>query len=103
MTIYFNDGSSEVILDDWLVCFQRIVYEKLGWDAGKMFDGIIENLTEEPDGEDWEKIADGYHIMLIDTLEKVNWILNYAKGSYMTKKTLIAKLQNCKDELYKNI
>lgn len=103
MTIYFNDGSSEVILDDWLVCFRRIIYEKLGWDAGKMFDAIIEDLTEESDGEDWEKIADGYHTMLLDTLEKVNWILNYAKGSYMTKKTLIAKLQNCKDELYHNL
>ena len=102
-TIYLNDGSTEVILDDRLFTFKRIVYEKLGYEAEKMFDGIIEDLTEEPDGEDWEKIADGYHIMLLDTLEKVNWILNYAKGSYMTKKTLIAKLQNCKDELYKNI
>lgn len=102
-TIYFNDGSTEVVLDDLLVTFKRIVYEKLGHEAEKMFDAIIEDLTKEPDGEDWEKIADGLHTMLIDTLEEINGILNYAKGSYMTKKTLIAKLQNCKDNLYKNI
>ena len=103
MTIYFNDGSSEVIHDDRLVCFQRIVYERLGWDAGKMFDWIIEDLTKEPDGEDWEKIADGLHTMLLDTLEEINDILNYAKSSGMKKDKLISKLQNCKDELYKNI
>lgn len=103
MTIYFNDGSSEVIHDDRLVCFQRIVYERLGWDAGKMFDCIIEDLTKEPDGEDWEKIADGLHTMLLDTLEEINGILNYAKSSGMKKDKLITKLQNCKDELYKNI
>lgn len=103
MIIYFNDGSFEVILDDRLSCFRRIVYERLGWDAGNIFDGIIKDLTKEPDGEDWEKIADGYHTMLLDTLEEINGILNYAKSSGMKKDKLISKLQNCKDELYYNL
>lgn len=102
-TIYLNDGSTEVILDDWLFTFKRIVYEKLGYEAEKMFDAIIEDLTEEPDGEDWERIADGLHTMLLDTLEEINGILNYAKSSGMKKDKLINKLQNCKDNLYKNI
>lgn len=102
-TICLNDGSTEVVLEDEQTFCKRLIYERLGWDAGKMFDGIIEDLTEEPDGEDWEKIADGYRTMLLDTLEKINWILNYVKGSYMAKKTLIARLQNCKDELYHNL
>lgn len=102
-TIYLNDGSSEVILEDEQTFFKRLIYEKIGWDAEKMFDGIIEDLTEEPDGEDWERIADGLHTMLLNTLEEINGILNYAKSSGMKKDKLISKLQNCKDNLYKNI
>lgn len=102
-TIYLNDGSTEVVLNDRLVTFKRIVYEKLGYEAEKTFDAIIEDLTEEPDGEDWEKIADGLHTMLLDTLEEINSILNYAKSSGMKKDKLISKLQNCKDELYHNL
>lgn len=102
-TIYLNDGSTEVILEDEQTFFKRLIYEKLGCEAEKMFDGIIEDLTEEPDGEDWEKIADGYYAMLFDTLEEINGILNYAKSSGMKKDKLISKLQNCKDELYHNL
>lgn len=101
--IYLNDGSTEAVLDNQLFVFKRIVYERLGWDAEKMFDAIIEDFTKEPDGEDWERIADGLHIMLIHTLEEINGILNYAKSSGMKKDKLISKLQNCKDNLYKNI
>lgn len=74
-TIYLNDGSTEVILDDSLLCFKRIVYEKLGRDAENMFDGIIEDLTEEPDGEDWERIADGYRNRLIEVMNELQEIV----------------------------
>ena len=100
-TVYLNDGSCEVVLEDEQTFLKRLIHEKLGKDVAEMFDSIL--VEPAYGGDNYEEIADGYHAMLLDTLEEINDILKYAKGSYTKKETLVNKLQNCKDRLYHNL
>lgn len=73
-TLYLNNGSTEYIFageteQDKL---QKIIREHLGRDCEELYEEIIEELKNpELDGDDWEKIADGYHNLLVDTLNSL--------------------------------
>lgn len=76
-TLYFNDGSHEVIFGDELEAMRRIIYEKLGSDAEAMFNDIVSTFKGEyGDGDDYERIADGYRNMLVDVMNDLHEALS---------------------------
>ncbi len=46
---------------------QKIIYERLGRDCEELFTEIISEL-KGMDGEDYERIADGYRGMAVDAM-----------------------------------
>ncbi len=69
-TLYLNNGTTEYVFagepeQDKL---QKIIREHLGRDCEELYEEIIH---PELDGDDWEKIADGYHNLLVDTLNSL--------------------------------
>lgn len=69
LTLYLNDGSTEYIFagmteEDVL---KKIIYERLGRDCEELFTEIISEL-KGMDGEDYERIADGYRGMAVDAM-----------------------------------
>lgn len=68
-TLYLENGSTEYIFAGETEAdkLQKIIRENLGRDCEELFEEIIaEYKTADPD--EYEKIADGYHGMLIDTM-----------------------------------
>ena len=68
-TLYLENGSTEYIFarETEADKLQKIIRENLGRDCEELFEEIIaEYKTADPD--EYEKIADGYHGMLMDTM-----------------------------------
>lgn len=61
-TLYLPDGSTEYVFCNPEEVLQKIIYERLGRDCEELFTEIISEL-KGMDGEDYEKIADGYRGM----------------------------------------
>lgn len=68
-TLYLENGSTEYIFAGETEAdkLQKIIRENLGRDCEELFEEIIaEYKTANPD--EYKKIADGYHGMLMDTM-----------------------------------
>ena len=71
-TLYLNDGSTEYVLSDETEVLKRIIGEHLGRGCEELFQEIMDECWEHKyASEDWEKIADGYFNMLMDTLNSL--------------------------------
>lgn len=58
---------------------EEIIKDNLGHDMSSVFHELIWNLKSvEPEGDDYERIADGYRQMLVDTMNELQEIV-YAK------------------------
>lgn len=71
-TLYLNNGSTEYIFageteQDKL---QEIIREHLGRDCEELYEEVIDEL-KDTDPDEYEKIADGYHNLLVDTLNSL--------------------------------
>lgn len=97
-TVWFPDGTYEVVFNP-VDTLRRILNERLGRDATELFDSIVEELedkTHDEMGDDYEKIADGYHSMLLDTMDELSAALEKPK---LDRKTI----QHIYDNLYSNL
>ena len=71
-TLYLENGSTEYIFageteQDKL---QKIIREHLGRDCEELYEEVIAEL-KDTDPEDYERVADGYHGMLMDTMNSL--------------------------------
>lgn len=68
-TLYLENGSTEYIFAGETEAdkLQQIIRENLGRDCEELFNEIISEL-KDMDGEDYERIADGYRDMAVDAM-----------------------------------
>lgn len=114
-TIWFSDGSHEVILhpDTPQRDFQRIVRDRLGPDSETLFLRILSSCDNrefiddpallESDEEDWERIADGYLMMLHSTVDELAAVLDRFSAPRLDRRKLERDLQRIQRNLYKNL
>lgn len=75
-TLYLTDGSTELVFGDPEGTLQKIIYERLGRDCEELFTDILADLREElTGGDDYEKVADGYRGIAIDTMNDLHKVL----------------------------
>ena len=101
-TLYMNDGSTEHIFAGMTEkdVLRKIIYERLGRDCEELFDEVT---TPEMTGDDYERVADGYHSMLQDTLSELEAALTQFDTPRLNKAKLQKQLQAIRDNLHKNL
>ena len=104
--IYFPDGSHEDFLcpeypeND----IARIVRARLGDDFADMCDPYIFGSEEEPTGDDYEKIADGYLSMLHGTADELETLIDYFdNGKRVNLQTVRRALERIRRDIVKNL
>lgn len=81
-TIYFNDGSREVLLcgDNEKQELERILRERLGNDTAELFLEITEaNVGLEDELKSYEASCEDYRNLLQDTHDELNAILGFTQ------------------------
>lgn len=81
-TIYFNDGSREVLLcgDDEKRELERILRERLGDDTAALFLEIAEaNVELEDELKSYEASCEDYRTLLQDTHDELHAILGFTQ------------------------
>lgn len=81
-TIYFNDGSREVLLyeDNEKQELERILRERLGDDTAELFLEITEaNVGLEDELKSYEASCESYRNLLQDTHDELCAILNFSQ------------------------
>lgn len=96
-TLYLEDGSTEYIFageteQDKL---QKIIREHLGLDCEELYEEIIAELSGE-DGDNYEKIADGFRAMAVDAMNALHEVL-------MQPRLNRKRLEAIYDDLNKNL
>lgn len=96
-TLYLEDGSTEYIFageteQDKL---QKIIREHLGRDCEELYEEIIAELGGE-DGDDYEKISDGFRAMAVDAMNALHEVL-------MQPRLNRKRLEAIYDDLNKNL
>ena len=96
-TLYFLDGTRDVLLagDNERLELGRIIREKLGTDAERLYEEITEtNIALEDELKSYESSCQTYHRALSDTVESLQSILqpsgkNSLDGIYQSIRQLI--------------
>ena len=55
---------------------REIIDADLGMEAAKLYDDILDEFRYVPTGDDYERIADGYHNMLVDVMNELGEIIS---------------------------
>lgn len=96
-TLYLPDGSMELVFGDPKGTLQKIIYERLGRDCEELYTEILADLREElTGGDDYEKIADGYRSMAVDTMNDLHEVLVQPR---LNRKRLEAIYENLNNNL----
>ena len=90
-TLYMNDGSMELVLDDPKDTLEKIIGERLGDDCLELFDEVVNPEEEETD---YEKIADSYRTLLQDTLAELDLIIDLFDSPRIARQLLEAVSDN---------
>ena len=90
-TLYMNDGSMELVLDDPKDTLEKIIGERLGDDCLELFDEVVNPEEEETD---YEKIADSYRTLLQDTLAELDLIIDLFDSPRIARQRLEAVSDN---------
>lgn len=103
-TVYFSDGTKEVILDNPEQDLKSIIVEKLGDDCANLYDAVLENLRDsnsllKDECSEHERSADGYREELYTTMLELERILDQFQAAKINRN----KLYNSLMRLYKNI
>lgn len=108
-TVYFNDGSMEVVLTDKALFLEEVLREKLGQDVSNCFLDCIRDFEEDlklakEESRDQERSVDGYFQMCNDAMESFESALNLLKApGRLDRKHLTATVQAGYDDLYNNL
>lgn len=79
-TLYLENGSTEYIFAGETEAdkLQQIIHENLGRDCEELYEEVLAERRGE-NGDNYEKIADGYRGMAVDTMNDLH-IEEYAMG-----------------------
>lgn len=107
-TVYFNDGSMDVILGDKGDFLERLLREKLGDDVARCFTEYVSELQEDvkcaqESIEEQERIADGYHQLCNNALDAFSSVLDLLKSPRLSRSALKGAVQAGYDDLNKNL
>ena len=72
-TLFIQDGTTRIIFNanDRKQVLGDVIRENLGNDCEDLFYDILKDAEDgQIRGDDFEKIADGYHAMLLDAMEE---------------------------------
>lgn len=109
ISLFLLDGSTKLIFheDDRLPVLAGLIREHLGTDCEDLFYSLIEEEKGKHlsagDGDDYEQIADGYFSMLRDVLDALDDILLFFDESRLNRRKVHKALQQCRDNLYRNL
>lgn len=96
-TLYLLDGSMELVFGDPEGTLQKIIYERLGRDCEELYTEILADLRGElTGGDDYEKVADGYRGMAVDTMNDLHEVLMQPR---LNRKRLEAIYENLNKNL----
>lgn len=96
-TLYLPDRSMELVFGDPEGTLQKIIYERLGRDCEELYTEILADLREElTGGDDYEKVADGYRGMAVDTMNDLHEVLMQPR---LNRKRLEAIYENLNKNL----
>lgn len=105
-TLFITGGEIEVIFhtSDRERILGDIIRERLGKDCEDLFYHIITaNAEKQVHGDDYERIADGYRTMLLETVEELDEALLLFRKPRLSRKGLQQILQNCRNNIYNNL
>ena len=96
-TLYLENGSTEYIFarETEADKLQQIIRENLGRDCEELYTEIISEL-KGMDGEDYERIADGYRGMAVDVMNGLHEVLMQPR---LNRKRLEAIYYNLNENL----
>lgn len=103
-TVYFNDGSTGVILGDKGDFLEQIIREKLGDDVARCFAEFRKeiDLAHECTAEQ-ERAADGYLAMCRDACDAFGSVLDLLESPRLSRSALKKAAQAGFDNLNKNL
>lgn len=104
-TLYFPDGTMEVVLGNPEDVLKRIVEERLGRDCTNLLQSILDDytFTDNQKGDDYESISEGYFIQLHDVCEELEDILTLFEATRLNKAAVKKRLQAIRDSLHKQL
>ena len=87
----------ELVFGDPEGTLQKIIYERLGRDCEELYTEILADLRGEmTGGDDYEKVADGYRGMAVDTMNDLHEVLMQPR---LNRKRLEAIYENLNKNL----
>ena len=107
-TIYLNDGTTEVIFGNKRDAFERLLREKLGYDAAEYFKDILREHDEDMEelkesANEHERSADGYLDMCRDALNSLEEIALLLREPRLNRKELQEAVESARCELDNNL
>lgn len=101
-TIYLKNGETEYIFREGTEeeCLLKLITEHLGDDCAELFNEVVD--PEYIEGDDYERIADGYLSMLQETLSELDEVLAQF-DEQRPRAVLRRRIQRIRDNLYKNV
>lgn len=96
-TLYLENGSTEYIFAGETEAdkLQKIIREHLGRDCEELYEEVLAELHGE-NGDDYEKVADGYRGMAVDTMNDLHEVLMQPR---LNRKRLEAIYENLNKNL----
>lgn len=96
-TLYLENGSTEYIFAGETEAdkLQQIIREYLGRDCEELYEEVLAELRGE-NGDDYEKVADGYRDMAVDTMNELHEVLMQPR---LNRKRLEAIYENLNKNL----
>lgn len=107
-TVYFLDGSMDVVLTEKDAYLERLIREKLGDDVARLFRECVtemqDNLAFQQEATDeQERSADGYFQMCHDACDSFREIIDLLDEPRLNRSRLRTAAQTGYDNLYKNL
>ena len=107
-TVYLNDGSMKVVFEDKDVFLERLLREKLGDDASKLYQARISALQHELQEAheyaiDYERAADSYLELCRDACEAFTGIMTLLEAPRLNRAALKSATRNAFNAIYKNL
>lgn len=96
--ICYPDGSTDVLLSGGLpeeyrlIELESIMRERLGDDFMQEYRECTSNKPEIT-GDDYERICDGYHARLHDTLDELRHVLNLLEEPRINRRKLVSAIE----------
>ena len=102
--IALRDGSSEYVFDEPKEFLARLILEKLGMDAARLFNAAVDELEDElkyseESREEAESIADGYLALCREALADLGVLKALVNNQRIDK----VKLQTAVDKAHRNL